>query len=67
MAEMKTYLVTLLDAISFEEKKILVQSECSCDMQEFVNTLDLGMQRPLVMNIDDRAAKHIPVAEPEPH
>lgn len=59
-AEMNVYLVTLVDKITGELKRILVRSECSHGMQAFVDTLDdLGIGHPVVVDIDDTVAAHL--------
>lgn len=62
---MKNYLVTLIDRDTGEMQRIVVQSECSCDMQEYVDTLtDLNISNPRVVDINERAAAHLPVVDP---
>jgi len=62
-----SYLVTMLDRVTGEECRIVVQSRCPHGMQEFVDRLAaegrLPISFPVVIDIDDRAARHIPIVE----
>jgi len=58
----RTYLVTLADRESGKDQRILVQSECSDGMQEFVDTLsDLTINNPVVINVAE-----LPIKRPLP-
>lgn len=58
-----SYLVTLSNDEG-EIQKIIVQTACTHGMQEFVDSLtDLKIKNPVVIDIDDRAARHIPIIE----
>jgi hypothetical protein len=62
---MKNYVVTLIDPDTGRMQKIRVQSECTCDMQEFVNTLtDLELANPVVVDIDEYTASRLPLVDP---
>lgn len=49
-------------------RRIIVQSECCCDMQDFVTELaargELDLANPVVVSIDDRTARHLPLVNP---
>lgn len=58
---MKNYLVTIIDRATGAMDRIVVQSECPCGMQEYVNTLnDLKISQPMVVAIDVRSGAHLP-------
>lgn len=65
---MQSYLVTMLDSVTGQECRVIVQSPCSCDMQAFVDELAadgrLDITNPVIVDIDDRAARHIPQVDP---
>ena len=62
---MKNYLVTLIDRKTGDLQRIVVQSECSCAMQEFVDGLtDLNINNPVVVDINETAASHLPLVDP---
>lgn len=62
---MKNFLVTLIDRDTGDLQRIVVQSECSCDMQEFVDGLtDLQISNPVVIDINENAVKHLPLVDP---
>lgn len=62
---MKNFLVTLIDRDTGDLQRIVVQSECSCDMQEFVDGLtDLQISHPVVIDINESAVKHLPLVDP---
>jgi hypothetical protein len=58
-----SYLITLSNDEG-EIQKIIVQTTCTHDMQAFVDGLtDLKIKNPVVIHIDDRAARHVPIKE----
>lgn len=62
---MKSYLVTLIDRETGDLQRIVVQSECPCGMQEFVDGLsDLNIKQPVVVDINETAANHVPLVDP---
>jgi hypothetical protein len=62
---MKNYLVTLISRDSGDLQRIVVQSECPCGMQEFVDGLsDLHVTSPVVVDINETAASHLPQVDP---
>lgn len=62
---MKNYLVTLVDQETGELQRIVVQSECPHGMQEYVDSLsDLKLAHPVVVDIDEYSARHIPLVDP---
>ncbi|QDH91734.1 hypothetical protein SEA_PHRAPPUCCINO_59 [Mycobacterium phage Phrappuccino] len=65
---MHSYLVTMLDRMTGSECRVVVQAECPHDMQEFVDRLaregKLPISSPVVVDIDDRAAAHVPLVNP---
>jgi hypothetical protein len=67
---MHSYLVTMLDELTGEECRIIVQSSCPSGMQEFVEGLaregKLSISCPVVMDVDERIARHVPVIIPQP-
>ncbi len=74
------YLLVLMDAQTHRIGRCVMQSECAHGMQEWVTHLastngglvvvvptndeKFSMTSPLVMDIDDKAARHIPVVDP---
>ena len=59
----RSYLVTLSNDDG-EIQKIIVQTSCIHDMQEFINGLsDLKISNPVVIDIDEKTARHIPIIE----
>ncbi|OBY33529.1 hypothetical protein [Mycolicibacter kumamotonensis] len=64
---MQSYLVTMLDRLTGQECKIVVQSECGHGMQQFVDDLaskgQLSIACPVVIDVDERAARHVPIVE----
>lgn len=59
----RSYLVTLSNDDG-EIQKIIVQTGCIHDMQEFVDGLtDLKIKNPVVIDIDEKTARHIPIIE----
>lgn len=67
--EKKNFILTLMDGKSFEWGQIIVQSECSCNMQEWItelsqgggiiahsteNSSDITMTDPVVILVEDR-------------
>ncbi len=57
----RSYLVTLSNDAG-EIQKIIVQTTCTHDMQEFVDTIgDLEIRNPVVIDIE--LVNHIPVTE----
>lgn len=65
---MKSFVVTMLDRVTGEMCRVIVQSECSHGMQEFIDQLanagQLSIANPVVLDVDDRAASHLPIVEP---
>lgn len=68
---MRSYLVTMLDELTGEQCRIIVQASCPGGMQEFVEGLaregKLSISCPVVMDIDERRARHVPVVDPAGH
>lgn len=64
---MYSYLVTMVDRVTGEHQRVIVQSGCSHGMQEYIDqqvaqgSLDIRLAHPVVIDIDDRAARHVPV------
>jgi len=62
---MTSYLVTMLDRLTGQQCRIVVQSDCEHGMQEFVDRLAaegrIPIAYPVVINIDPHAAAHVPV------
>jgi hypothetical protein len=67
---MHSYVVTMLDELTGEECRIIVQASCLGGMQAFVEGLaregKLSISCPVVMDIDERSARHVPVIIPQP-
>lgn len=62
---MKNFRVTLIDRETGRMQRIRVQSECSCRMQEYVDTLtDLEISNPMVAEINEKAVAHLPLVDP---
>jgi hypothetical protein len=62
---MKSYLVTLVDQETGDLQRIVVQSDCSHNMQEFVDGLvDLKLAHPIVVDIDEQVVRHLPLVNP---
>lgn len=65
---MNSYLVIMLDQVTGQESRIVVQSDCPHGMQEFVNDLAakgaLPTDNPLIVCIDEHAARHVPIVDP---
>jgi len=63
-----SYLVTMLDRLTGEECRAIVQSECPHGMQAFVDGLaaqgQLAIASPVVIDIDEHVARHIPIVNP---
>lgn len=63
---MQNYVVTLVDRETGERERIRVQADCTCGMQEFVETLtDLKIAHPVVVDIDERKARHLKLVDPD--
>lgn len=64
---MHSYLVTMVDRMTGEHQRVIVQSDCSHGMQEYIDRLvvagsrDIRLSSPVVIDIDERAARHIPI------
>lgn len=56
----KSYLVHLANEKG-ETHKIIVQTVCTHDMQEWVDSQLFPIEGPRVIFIDDQAARHIPI------
>jgi hypothetical protein len=65
---MNSYLVTMLDRMTGQECRIVVQATCPHGMQTFVDDLAaqgrLDITYPVVIDVDDRSARHIPLVIP---
>lgn len=65
---MNSYLVTMLDRITGEQCRVIVQSDCVHGMQAFVDGLaakgQLSITNPVVIDVDERSARHIPIVDP---
>lgn len=73
-----SYLVTLIDSVTAKTGQIVMQTTCTHDAQEWVEGLaatgslvitdDSGeswnMDHPTIVNIDAKAAAHIPLVDP---
>lgn len=74
-----SYLLTLMDKQTNREGRCVIQSDCPHGMQEWVeylasqaalNVVDPGtdetflMSDPMVVNVDDKTAAHIPLVDP---
>jgi hypothetical protein len=78
--EKHSYLIHLLDARSARWGRIIVQSPCTHDLQEWLTSLAAAsggitvtdketeekftMYEPRVMKIDPRGAAHVPLVDP---
>lgn len=74
----RSYLIHLIDAQTHRWGRCIVQSECSCDMQEYLtqlaaqgsldvhdeNDIKFTMEHPIIVEIDSKAAAHVPVVDP---
>jgi hypothetical protein len=64
---MHSYLVTLVDRITGEHQQVIVRSDCPHGMQEYIDqqigegNLPIRLNNPVVIDIDDRTARHIPL------
>lgn len=64
---MHSYLVTMVDRMTGRHQRVIVQSDCSHGMQEYIDQLvvagscDIKLSNPVVIDIDERAARHIPI------
>lgn len=77
-AQKHSYLVHLIDTETNRWGRCIVQSECSCDMQEWLTHLaaignlsvhdendeKFTMTHPLVIDIDTESAAHLPLVDP---
>jgi hypothetical protein len=65
---MQSFLVTMLDRMTGEECRVVIQSSCQHGMQDFVDSLaregKLPITSPVVIDIDERTARHIPIVDP---
>lgn len=65
---MRSFLVTTLDQITGAECRFVVQAKCIHGMQEFVDKLakegKLDIAAPVIIDIDERTAAHLPVIDP---
>jgi hypothetical protein len=67
---MHSYLVTLVDRLTGEYQKVIVQSDCVHGMQEYIDAQvvegrsEIRLVNPVVIDIDDRVARHIPLRHP---
>ena len=61
---MNTYLVTLADRVTGKDQRILVQSKCSDNMQEFIDSDEvkptLNLREPVVIAIHQLRVKRPP-------
>lgn len=64
---MHNYLVTMVDRVTGEHQRVIVQSDCPHGMQEYIDqqviggNSDITLANPVVIDIDDRIARHVPV------
>lgn len=64
---MHNYLVTMADRITGECQQIIVRSDCPHGMQEYIDdqvsrgTAEIRLNNPVVIDVDARTARHIPV------
>ena len=64
---MHSYLVTLADRITGAQQRIIVQSDCSHGMQEYIDAqvaegnAAITLAHPVVIDVDERIARHIPL------
>lgn len=65
---MHSFLVTALDRVTGEECRFIVQSSCQHGMQAFAEALaaegKLAVANPVVIDIDEYSARHIPLVNP---
>lgn len=67
---MHNYLVTIVDRVTGEQQQVIVQSDCPHGMQEYIDSqiaggsADIGLAHPVVVDIDERKARHIPLRHP---
>lgn len=67
MATMHSYLVTMIDRETGKSQRIVVQDTCPHGIQEFVDQKvaeghpDLYLNNPVVVDVDEQAARHIPI------
>lgn len=73
-----SYLVHLIDQHTSRWGRCVVQSPCTCDLQEWLTQLAaqgnlvvhdenderFSMSRPLIIDIDTQSAAHIPLVDP---
>lgn len=80
LQEKQSYLVHLVDKITNRAGLFIMQSECTHDTQEWVQGLadngslvvtnpddhsdQFSMANPVVVHVDDKAARHIPLVDP---
>lgn len=64
---MHSYLVTMVDRVTGEHQQVIVQSDCPHGMQEYIDQQRLEadsvirLAHPVVIDIDDRAVRHVPI------
>jgi hypothetical protein len=64
---MYSYLVTMVDRVTGQHQRVIVQSDCQHGMQEYIDQQvsrrnpDIKLADPVVIDIDARAARYIPV------
>lgn len=67
---MQNYLVTMVDRVTGRHQRVIVQSDCPHGMQEYIDHLvtegstEIRLAHPVVIYIDDRTARHIPLRHP---
>ena len=67
MTTLNNYLVTLADRNTGEHQQVIVRSECPHGMQAYIDqevidgNLGIRLENPVVIDIDDRVARHIPM------
>ena len=67
---MHSYLVTLVDRVTGEHQRIIVQSNCAHGMQEYIDAQvsrggsEIVLGNPVVIDVDERTARHIPMRHP---
>jgi hypothetical protein len=63
---MHSYLVTLVDRLTGQHQRVIVHSDCPHGMQEYIDRQvnrgdpEIHLANPVVIDIDDRTARHIP-------
>lgn len=77
----RNFLIHLIDTETIRWGRCVVQSECSHGMQEWVDELtramgglivndsagnEFTMHHPRVVDIDAKAAEHLPIMDPDP-